>query len=190
MRGEKQNNIDVSEAVVFKKWFSSVSELKMRELYCLDITKTIYERQAYPSNKGELERQFMLFCDTDTNVEAFIKVNEYYHRFAQITYIRSDGILTPYSPDFVVKTRDRVSIVETKAQDHLSIDNIKLKQRATIDWIERVNQLDPDDRMNSTWEYVLLGENTFYSLRDKGASIPEIFDYAKITRSRIEDKLF
>jgi len=185
-----QNNTDVSEAIVLKQWFSSVSELRMRERYCLNITKTIYEKQAYPSSKGELERQFMIFCDADSKVERFIKVNEYYHRFAQIIYIRSDGILAPYSPDFVVKTGDRMTIVETKAQDHLSNDNVKLKQRATLDWINRINQLDPDDRMDSIWEYVVLGENTFYSLKDKGASISDIFDYTKITMSRVEDRLF
>ena len=45
-------------------------------------------------------------------------------------------------------------------------------------------------RMDSIWEYVVLGENTFYSLKDKGASISDIFDYTKITMSRVEDRLF
>ena len=72
---ELQNTVDVLEAVVIKRWFSEVSTLRMRENYCLDLTKTIYQRQSYPSNKGGFEKSFMEFCDTDTNVDAFIKVN-------------------------------------------------------------------------------------------------------------------
>jgi type III restriction enzyme len=162
----------------------------MREKYCLDIVKTIYEKQSYPSNKGGFEKSFMEYCDTDSTIEAFIKVNENYHLFAKITYVRADGMLASYSPDFVVKTNDKIFVVETKAQDNLSNENVKLKQLATVDWIGRVNQLKPEDRMNAVWEYVLLGENTFGSLKDKGASILEIFEYTKITKNKIEGTLF
>jgi type III restriction enzyme len=187
---DMQNNIDISEAVVIKKYFSSVPILRMREKYCLDIVKTIYEKQSYPSNKGGFEKSFMEYCDTDSTIEAFIKVNENYHLFAKITYVRADGMLASYSPDFVVKTNDKIFVVETKAQDNLSNENVKLKQLATVDWIGRVNQLKPEDRMNAVWEYVLLGENTFGSLKDKGASILEIFEYTKITKNKIEGTLF
>ncbi len=187
---ELQNNIDVSEAVVIKRFFSEVQSLRMREKFCLDIEKTIYERQSYPSNKGELEKSFMEFCDTDTNVRAFVKVNENYHSFAKIGYIRADGLLASYSPDFIVDVAGKVFIVETKAQDNLSQENVRLKQLATVDWIGRVNQLKPEDRGNTQWEYVLLGERTFYSLSQKGASIPEIFEYSKITKNKIEGVLF
>jgi len=75
---ELQNNVDISEATIVKRYFSEIAMLRMREKYCLDIVKTIYERQAYPSSKGGLEKAFMEFCDGDTNVEAFVKVNENY----------------------------------------------------------------------------------------------------------------
>ncbi|MEW6088919.1 MAG: DEAD/DEAH box helicase family protein [bacterium] len=185
-----QNNIDISEAQVLKKWFSSIPVLKMRSNYCLNIVKTIYEKQSYPSNKGGFEKSFMEFCDTDSSVVAFIKVNEHYHDFAKINYVRNDGMLSTYSPDFIVKTKDKIFIVETKAQDNLSNENIILKQLATIDWIDRINQLNPENRMNAEWEYVLLGENTFNSLKDKGASILEIFGYVRITKDKIDGKLF
>jgi len=185
-----QNSIDISEAVVVKRYFSEVRSLRMREKYCLDVEKTIYEKQSYPSNKGLLEKAFMEFCDTDSNVLAFIKVNEHYHDFARINYIRTDGMLASYSPDFVVRTADKIYIVETKAQDKLTVENVRHKQLATVDWINRINQLKPDDRMNAEWDYILLGENTFYSLRDKGAQAVDIFEYSKITKNKIEGKLF
>jgi type III restriction enzyme len=185
-----QNNIDISEAEVLKRWFSSVPSLRMRENYCLDVVKTIYEKQSYPSNKGGFEKKFMEFCDTDSNVLAFIKVNENYHDFAKITYIRNDGMLSSYSPDFIVKTKDKIYIVETKAQDNLTAENVKMKQLATIDWAGRINQLSLDDRMNATWEYVLLGERTFESMAEKNASLLDIFEYVKITKNKIEGMLF
>lgn len=185
-----QNNVDVSEAQVIKKWFSNVPTLRMRENYCLDIVKTIYEKQSYPSNKGEFEKRFMEFCDNDSNVLAFIKVNENYHDFAKVTYIRSDGMLASYSPDFVIKTKEKIYIIETKAQDNLTAENVKMKQLATLDWVGRVNQLNPEDRMDVVWEYVLLGEQTFDSLSVKGASLPEICEYVKITKHKIEGTLF
>ena len=67
---------------------------------------------------------------------------------------------------------------------------MRLKQLATVDWVGRVNQLKPDERGNAEWEYVLLGERTFYSLSQKGASIPEIFEYSKLTKNKIEGVLF
>ncbi len=43
--------------------------------------------------------------------------------------------------------------------------------------------------MGCTWSYVLLGETTFYELRDKGASTQEILEYSKMTRAKIEGTL-
>jgi len=180
-------NIEVSKAKVLKRYFSEIPTLRMRDNYCFDIRKTIYEKQSYPSNKGGLEKAFMEFCDSDSNVEAFIKINENYHDFARINYVRSDGMLASYSPDFIVKTKNNVSIMETKAQNMMSNDNVRLKQIATLDWIKRVNQLNADDRMNAQWEYALLGENTFYSLRGNGANIIDILKICKIANV---DKLF
>ena len=185
-----QNNIDISEAVVVKRYFSEVPSLRMREKYCLDIEKTIYEKQSYPSNKGGFEKAFMEFCDTDTNALSFIKVNENYHMFAKINYVRTDGMLAAYSPDFIVGTKEKMYIVETKGQDKLSSENVKHKQLATVDWCNRINQLSPEDRMGVEWEYILLGENTFYGLKDKGADILEIFNYTKITKNKIQGTLF
>jgi type III restriction enzyme len=185
-----QQNIEVTEAVVMKNYFSSVPELRMRENYCLDIQKTIYEKQSYPSSKGGLERDFMLFIDPQSDTEAFVKINEHYHDFAKILYVRTDGILAPYSPDFLVKTRSGIYVVETKAQEYLSVENVKQKQRAAVDWIERVNRLKPEDRMEREWSYVLLGENTFYSLSERGAIPTEIFEYAKLKKGEVIGELF
>jgi type III restriction enzyme len=184
-----QNNADVTEAKVMKSYFSAVSELKMREKFSIDVSKAIYEKVAYPSNKGGFEKSFIEFVDNDSKVKTFIKVNEHYHDFAHITYIREDGLLSHYYPDFVVKIGDRMYVVETKAQKDVNNPNVKQKRLATIDWKDKINELKPEDRMNCIWDYVLLGENTFYEMKDKGASTEEILEYAKMTKAKIEGTL-
>ncbi|MEW6738532.1 MAG: DEAD/DEAH box helicase family protein [Nitrospirota bacterium] len=187
---EMQNNIDVQDAIVIKKYFSEVSELKMRENYSLNITKTIYERLPYPSNKGELEKNFMLFCDSDSEVDSFLKINEHYHGFAHLNYIRTDGMLSVYYPDFIVKAGSSVYLVETKSVKDINDPNVRQKELAALDWLKKINELNPGGRMDSEWSYVLLGENTFYSMRDKGASVKEIMEFAKLTKQKVSKTLF
>jgi len=182
---EMQNNIDIEDAIVMKKYFSSVNNLNMRENYSLKLAKTIYERLAYPSNKGELEREFMLFCDRDSSVKAFLKINENYHDFAHINYIRNDGILSLYYPDFIVKTDETIYLVETKAQKDIQQENVLQKQRGTLDWLKRINELKPEDRDNRSWAYALLSENLFYNMKERGASTTEILELAKLTKQKV-----
>ena len=186
---EMQNNVDVTEAEVIKKPFSDVAEIKMRENFCLDISKAIYEKLAYPSNKGGFEKAFIEFVDKDSEVHSFLKINEIYHDFAHITYIREDGLLSHYYPDFLVRTSNKVYLVETKAEKDVNNPNVQQKRRATIDWIDKINQLKPEDRLYSQWHYVLLGENTFYEMSDKGADTVDILEYVKKTRGQIEGTL-
>jgi len=186
---DMQNNTSVSEAIIEKRYFSEVSDLRVRENYSLETVKTIYERLPYPSNKGGLEKALMEYADSDSKVEAIMKINEYYHNFANIIYIRTDGFLSFYYPDFIIKTADNLYLVETKSDKDLRDPNVKQKQLATLDWIKRINELKPEDRMDRKWEYILLGENHFYGLRDNNASIDEIFQLAKINESKVLGKL-
>jgi DNA or RNA helicases of superfamily II len=184
-----QNNIDVTEAKIIKRYFSEVNELKMRENFSLDIAKAIYEKLPYPSHKGGFEKSFIEFVDKDSQVKAFIKINENYHDFAHITYIREDGLLSHYYPDFVVRIDDKIYLVETKAQKDVNNPNVRQKRLATLEWVNKVNELKPENRMSCTWHYVLLGENTFYEFQDKGASTGEILEYAMMTKAKIEGTL-
>jgi type III restriction enzyme len=185
-----QQNVKTSEAKVIKNYFSSVVELRMRENFSLDITKTIYERLPYPSNKGEFEKNFMLYADGDSKVESIMKVNEYYHSFATISYIRTDGLLSLYSPDFIVKTDKKMYVVETKADKDLKDPNVRQKQIATVDWIKRINELPAKERDEREWNYILLGENHFYGLKGNNATIEEICELAKIQEASAKGKLF
>ncbi len=187
---ELQNNINIEEAEIVKKHFSDISSLKMRENFSLDIAKSIYEKTSYPSNKGEFERDFLLFADADTQVERLLKINENYHLFANLKYIRTDGMLSSYYPDFIVKIGEDIFLVETKAQKDVSQENVIQKQKGALDWIKKTNELPLVDRMNSLWHYAILDDNTFYMMKDKGASLKDMLCFCKLNNAKISGRLF
>ena len=186
---ELQNNIDVEDAEISKKYFSEVLSLKMRENFSLEIAKSIYEKTAYPSNKGEFEKQFLLFADADSEVERLLKINENYHLFANLKYIRTDGMLSSYYPDFMVKIGNNIYMVETKAQKDVSQENVIQKQKGALDWIKKTNELPPEDRMNAIWHYTILDDSSFYVMRDRGASTKDMLDYCQLTNAKIKGVL-
>ncbi len=187
---EMQNNVEVSEAIIEKRFFSEVNALRIREDYSLDVAKTIFDKLGYPSNKGKLEKSFIEFLDLDADVESFIKINETQHRFSSIFYIRQDGLLSNYSPDFLVKTNQKYYIIETKGDDKIHESNVKQKQLATIEWCKKINSLKPEYRDNREWEYILLAENDFYIRKDNGATLIDICKLSKVSESEIQGTLF
>ena len=50
---------------------------------------------------------FMEFLDKDGEVERFLKINESQHPFAVIYYMRKDGLMATYHPDFIVATEKK-----------------------------------------------------------------------------------
>ena len=185
-----QNSLKITEANIRKRYFSEVKEIKIRETYALNVSKTIYDRIAYPSNKGGLEKKFILFVDGDSKTKSFIKINEYIHDFVNIIYIRDDGRLAPYHPDFLVRlSNNQMYLVETKADKDLSNENVKSKKLAAADLVERINELKSEDRMDCKWNYVLLSEKTFDMMKEQGADIEEMLEYAKLNKSKIKGTL-
>ena len=183
-----QQEIDIKDAIVEHLYFSDVAELKMREKYSLELQKTIYQRTGYPSNKGTLEREFLEFLDRDAKVERFIKIDDSQHPFARISYIRTDGLLSSYHPDFMVATSKYIYVVETKGEDKVDDPNVMRKQNAMVDWCEKINSLPLDERMSREWIYVLLSEGVFYSYAKSGADIDDICSIAR--SHKIKETLF
>lgn len=185
-----QNNVETLDATIKKEYFSQVQTLKMRENFALEIRKSIYEKTQYPSNKGEFEKDFMTFADSDSKVERLLKINENYHNFAHIKYIRTDGLLSSYYPDFILKIDDNIYFVETKSEKDKNDLNVKQKQKSSIDFCKKINELSPENRMNVVWSYSILDDTTFYAMKDRGASVQELLEYCKITNARIQGTLF
>lgn len=187
---EMQENTLSNDAVVDKIWFSSVKNLRMRESYSLELQKVIYERLNYPSSKGRLEKEFMEFLDKDADVQRFIKINESQHDFAKCFYIREDGLLASYHPDFLVCTDNEIYIVETKGDDKTNDVNVRRKQLATLEWCNKINLLRGSDRMDRVWNYILLGENDFYTWSGNGATFTDIANLTKVSKTSVTGLLF
>lgn len=185
-----QNRLTVVDAEASHIDFSTLQAIKMRESYSLEVAKCIYPRLGYPSHGGGLEKAFIEFLDKDAEVEQFLKINEVGHSFAIIFYVRKDGLMATYHPDFIVATKDKVYLIETKGDDKVDDGNVRQKQTATIEWVKKINALDASFRMNRTWEYVLVGESMFYSLSGSGATITDICNQCKVSYSVATGNLF
>lgn len=184
-----QQQVQSTEAEVEQTWFSSVDKLPMREQFSQEYQKTIYTRTAFPSHGGGLEHAFMDFVDADGAVERWIKISETRHRFASISYMRTDGLLATYHPDFIVETNDRLYLVETKGTDKVKDRNVQQKRRAATEWCEKINQLPEQSRNGREWEYILLGEDTFYGLSMNGATLTDIFNHCRVSSAMVQGVL-
>lgn len=180
-----QQQIQTTEADVEETWFSSVEKLPMRKQFSLELRKTIYTRVAFPSHSGGLEKAFMEFVDADSDVERWIKISETRHRFASIAYMRTDGLMANYHPDFLVQTKDGIYMVETKGKDKVQDHNVQQKRRAATEWCLKVSEVQ-----ETRWEYVLLSEDDFYGLTYAGATFNDLVARCSVSLSVVQGVLF
>ena len=157
---ELQQTTQVGDAIVEHRSPAEVGSITMRSSSAVDVQKSIYPKLRIASRSGGLERRFLRWMDEDGTVEAFIKIDEYAHDFLRRPYLRADGMPAQYSPDFLVRTATEIYIVETKAQNNLSDENVRRKERAAIAWCEQINDLEPSMRSDRGWHYVLAGEKS------------------------------
>lgn len=179
---EAEGNTQVADAEVRYRRLSDVDSINVRRSSCIDVTKCIYPKLPVPKFAGGLERLFMEWADTDTQVAAFSKIHEHRHAFLQRRYLKADGMPAMYSPDFLLRTEDDVYLIETKSQRDLTDENVARKERAAVAWCEQINDLEPDERDGRLWHYVLLGERAVKEWKAKNARVSELLDYARLRR--------
>ncbi|MDA7999834.1 MAG: DEAD/DEAH box helicase family protein [Alphaproteobacteria bacterium] len=180
---ESEETEIVGETQVFHKRLSEVPALRMRESLSLPVSKCIYERLRFASQRGGFERDFITAADRDASVRAFCKIDEYKHDFLKFRYIRVERDFSRYSPDFIVRCDDTIYLVETKGTDQLSHPNVTRKMTAASDWCRRVNELPPEHRSHCEWQYVLLGQEFFNQMIKGHKNIKDILDHAKVRPS-------
>lgn len=185
-----QQQLKTIPAEVAHVVFSSVKAIRMRESFSMNVVKSIYPKQSWPSHGGGLERAFMSLLETDAEVEKWLKISEVQHPFACIFYMRKDGLLATYHPDFIVLAKKKIYIVETKGEDKINDSNVQQKQIATTEWIRRINMLPEGERMSCVWEYVLVGGSKFYQLRSGNASFTDICNLCSISYATATGSLF
>lgn len=177
---EAEQHEVASDAEVRHRYLSEVAKLPMRESSSSPVMKCIYERLPWPARNGGLEKAFIEWAQADGKIEAFCKISEHRHDFVHLRYIKDDGLPAFYSPDFLVRTEKRVFLVETKAQQQVTHPNVQRKLRAAAQWCERINCLNDHQRMSRNWQYVLLGEASFYEWWGKGARLVELLEFSRV----------
>ena len=98
--------------------------------------------------------------------------------------------MATYHPDFIVSTKEKIYLIETKGNDKLFDKNVRQKQAAAVEWTRKINELPVEERMNRKWEYVLISEDNFYGLATNGATITDICDRCKVSLSAATGELF
>lgn len=95
----------------------------------LQAKRSVFNRIVGEVGADRLELAFAAFLDSAPDVQAFGK--NYMAVGFRVDYVRADGDLSTYTPDFIVRTSDgQVWIVETKGREELDIPQkmARLKQ--------------------------------------------------------------
>jgi len=188
LRMQEVESADTDE--VFFRRLSEVPTMPMRKSYSIETAKTVYVKTPFPAHNGGLEKAFVDYLDRDATVAAFGKLNEYKHAFVIFRYVKEDGMLGYYHPDFLVRCANgKTYIVETKAQEQMVHPNVVRKQRSVLAWAEKINAISPEKRENTTWEYVLVGEQTFYDWKQRGGNVQDLLEFAKVRGDRLDGRL-
>lgn len=170
----------VAEPEVRYRLMSEVTGYFVRSTTAATVTKCIYPKLRIATRSGGLERLFAEWTDSDSDVEALVKIDEYKHTFMRRPYLKADGMPALYSPDFLVRTAFDVFVVETKAQSALDDANVRRKEESARGWCSQINSLPPELRDDRDWHYVLAGEKSIREWREKGATASEYLAYARL----------
>jgi len=92
-------------------------------------SKSIFNKVVGEPNSGGFEMSFAVFLEAAPDVEAFGK--NYFAVGFKLDYVRANGDLSNYTPDFIVRTKDKIVwLVETKGRAELDLPQkmARLKQ--------------------------------------------------------------
>ncbi len=172
---------------------SDVPRVIVRESKSIETEKNIYPRIGYQSRGCGFERDFMLdVLNPTASVSSFSKLDRR-HKL-KITYRDHTGILRNYEVDFIVKTDDKLYLVETKADRDIANPNVAVKAWAAVAWCEQASSLTPpkEFRQPNDWEYLLLSESLFK--QNRGLGLDGLIPLCRGLRDQViaqaESKLF
>lgn len=161
----------IAKVSIKKEYFSSVNTLRASEKYLLKVSKSIFEYMAYPSHKGLFEKDFINFIDSDSQCLKFIKIDPHKHSFAYIHYFAHNNYLRHYYPDFILETTQNYYIVETKAYDNVEHPDTRHKQKAMIEYVNKLN-LSTD----KAWIYALVDDKAFYKAKNNNHNLLDLLN--------------
>jgi type III restriction enzyme len=167
-----------SQDVIEAEWvrLSTYKDIKVRMERSINTKKCIYPNIDFPY-KGGFERQFTEDqLENDTLVEAYVKLNQYVHGFS-IPYINSKGFLVQYYPDFLVRTKDFMLIVETKSEKDARTDtDVKRKALAAEKRCIELSKIRTPTPLEQPkiWRYILLPQDIYNEM--EGQSLRAMID--------------
>jgi len=119
-------------------------------------TKSVFNKTVGEPNSGGFELSFAAFLEGATDVAAFSKI--YLAMGFRLDYVKADGDLSNYTPDFIVRTTDgTVWIIETKGRQEIDVPQkmARLKQ-----WcVDATAACASDDGV--TWRFVFVDQASF-----------------------------
>ena len=120
----------------------------------LAASKSIFTKTVGEAQSGGFELSFAAFLESAKDVAAFAK--NYLAVGFKLDYVKADGDLSTYTPDFIVRTIDGVVwIVETKGREELDLPQkmVRLKQ-----WCADATAAEDN---GSRYEYVFVDQAGF-----------------------------
>ncbi|MBI4660687.1 MAG: hypothetical protein HY735_17765 [Verrucomicrobia bacterium] len=120
----------------------------------LDTTKSIFNKTVGEPHSGGFELRFAAILEEAPDVQAFAK--NYLAIGFKLDYVKANSDLANYTPDFIVRTGDRmVWLVETKGRAELDLPQktSRLKQ-----WCEDATAAEEDGQR---YDFVFVDQNGF-----------------------------
>lgn len=163
---------------------SRISRLLIREKSAVDSWKCIYPKQAVAAKGGGFERRFLSnTLEKSVDVQAYAKLDK--KHALKIPYRDEFGILRDYEIDFLVKTKDSMYLVETKADRDLASENVGVKAQATKAWCENATGIIPPIgvRLPENWEYLIITDKVYD--QNAGSSFEALIPIMRSLRDRV-----
>jgi type III restriction enzyme len=115
--------------------------------------KSVFNRVVGEAHAGSLELDFAAFLEAAPDVQSYAK--NYLAVGFRLDYVKADGELSNYTPDFVVRSADGAHwIVETKGREELDVPQKMARLRQ---WCADVNASDQSAR----YGFVYVDEDSF-----------------------------
>jgi type III restriction enzyme len=171
---------------------SEVSRIMVRESKSVETDKSIYPRLGYQPKGGGFERDFMLnVLNLSSEVISYAKLDRR-HKL-KIQYRDDTGILRTYEMDFLIKTSDKMYLLETKGAKDIDNPNTAVKARAAVAWCDQASTVvSTECNQPRTWEYLIFSESIFK--QNPGLGFSALIPFCRTTRDRIiaqqQNKLF
>lgn len=112
--------------------------------------KSVFNRVVGEANSGGLELGFAAFLEDANDVVAFTK--NYFAVGFKLEYVKADGDLSTYTPDFIVRAMDgTIWIIETKGREELDLPEKMARLRH---WCEDATIASEEDAIRYRFAYV------------------------------------